>query len=155
MSRESIAKALKRLREQSGLTADQVGELVGKSGKTVNAWENNRGQPDAEILIKLCDIYDVGDILSEFRDDTPKYEISLSDREKAIIIAYRTHPDMQHAVDTLLGLNIDSNVFSSLDDRSVVYRAARSSDNHEDEIISISKERIQKLKDAPETDEDL
>jgi len=51
MSRESIAKALKRLREQSNLTADQVGLLVGKSGKTVNAWENNRGQPDAEILI--------------------------------------------------------------------------------------------------------
>ena len=47
MSRESIAKALKRLREQSGLTADQVGAMVGKSGKTVNAWENNRGQPDA------------------------------------------------------------------------------------------------------------
>jgi len=32
MSRESIAKALKRLREQSGLTADQVGAMVeGKS----------------------------------------------------------------------------------------------------------------------------
>ena len=53
MSRESIAKALKRLREQSGLTADQVGAMVGKSGKTVNAWENNRGQPDAEILMQL------------------------------------------------------------------------------------------------------
>lgn len=69
MSRESIAKALKRLREQSNLTADQVGLLVGKSGKTVNAWENNRGQPDAEILMQLCDIYNVKDILAEFRDD--------------------------------------------------------------------------------------
>lgn len=69
MSREYIAKTLKRLREQSGLTADQVGELVGKSGKTVNAWENNRGQPDAEILIKLCDIYKVENILAEFREN--------------------------------------------------------------------------------------
>lgn len=70
MSRESIAKVLKRLREQSGLTADQVGGMVGKSGKTVNAWENNRGQPDAEILMQLCSIYNVEDILAEFRDES-------------------------------------------------------------------------------------
>ena len=70
MSREAIAKALKRLREESGLTADQVGALVGKSGKTVNAWENNRGQPDAEVLMQLCDIYNVKDILAEFREDS-------------------------------------------------------------------------------------
>ena len=34
---------LKRLREKSGLTTSQVGELLGKSGKTVNAWEHNHG----------------------------------------------------------------------------------------------------------------
>ena len=53
MSRDYIASTLKRLRETTGLTADQVGAMIGKSGKTVNAWENGRGQPDAEILIKL------------------------------------------------------------------------------------------------------
>lgn len=67
MSREQIALVLKRLRTNTDLTADEVGKMVGKSGKTVNAWENNRGQPDAEILIKLCDIYNVSDILSEFK----------------------------------------------------------------------------------------
>ena len=40
MSRETIAKVLRRLRMQSGLTANEVGEMIGKSGKTVNAWEN-------------------------------------------------------------------------------------------------------------------
>lgn len=69
MSREYIAKKLKSLRERSGLTADQVGALVGKSGKTVNAWENNRGQPDAELLMLLCDIYNVTDVLAEFREN--------------------------------------------------------------------------------------
>ena len=68
MSREYIASVLKRLREASGLTADQVGELVGKSGKTVNAWENNRGQPDAEILMLLCEIYGVEDVLATFKE---------------------------------------------------------------------------------------
>lgn len=67
MSREYIAKTLKRLRETSGFTADEVGKIVGKSGKTVNAWENNRGQPDAEMLMLLCDIYKVDNILAEFK----------------------------------------------------------------------------------------
>lgn len=105
MSRESIARALKRLRENSGLTADQVGAMVGKSGKTVNAWENNRGQPDAEILIKLCDIYNVGDILSEFREDNSGCSISLSEHEKKLISAYRDKPEMQPAVDRLLAID--------------------------------------------------
>ena len=105
MSREYNAQALKRLRENSGLTADQVGAMVGKSGKTVNAWENNRGQPDAEILIKLCDIYNVGDILSEFREDNSGCSISLSEHEKRLISAYRDKPEMQPAVDKLLGID--------------------------------------------------
>lgn len=78
MSRESIAKALKRLRENQGLTADQVGAMIGKSGKTVNAWENNRGQPDAEMLMQLCKIYNVENILREFQD-VPEIVSSNSD----------------------------------------------------------------------------
>ena len=67
MSREQIANALKRLRKTSGLTADEVGKEVGKTGKAVNAWENNRGQPDIETLIKLSDIYRTENILRSWR----------------------------------------------------------------------------------------
>lgn len=93
MSRESIAKVLKRLREQSGLTADQVGAMVGKSGKTVNAWENNRGQPDAEILMQLCSIYNVEDILAEFRDESSNAVDFLSQNTKT--------PDHEGQVSTI------------------------------------------------------
>lgn len=105
MSRKYIAKQLKRLREQSGLTAAQVGEAVGKSGKTVNAWENNRGQPDAEILMKLCDIYNVTDILSEFNPEKGENNITLSLHEIKVITAYRDDPSMQVAVDRLLNVH--------------------------------------------------
>ena len=77
MSREFIAQKLKELRQKSGLTADEVGKRIGKSGKTVNAWENNRGQPDAEILIALCDIYEVDDILKNFGKINPQQQISI------------------------------------------------------------------------------
>ena len=102
MSREQIAVTLKRLRAESGLTADEVGRIIGKSGKTVNAWENNRGQPDAEILIKLCDIYKVDNILKEFSGSSDDNVFTLSDHEQTLILAYRDNKDMQPAVDRLL-----------------------------------------------------
>lgn len=109
MSRESIAKALKRLREQSNLTADQVGLLVGKSGKTVNAWENNRGQPDAEILMQLCDIYNVDDILAEFRDDIRAIDTNaFTTEEKEHIKKYRLLDQHgQKAVDSVLNIEYE------------------------------------------------
>lgn len=108
MSRATIASALKRLREKSGLTSNEVGEMLGKSGKTVNAWENNRGQPDAEMLIKLCDIYNVENILDEFRDPSESNEVfATSEKEKKLVTAYRSQPELQFAVDKLLGIDGD------------------------------------------------
>lgn len=117
MSREKIAQTLKRLRMKNGLTADEVGKAIGKSGKTVNAWENNRGQPDAEILIKLCDIYHVDNILKEFSDCNSN-TISLSTHEVKLVIAYRENEEMQHAVDRLL----------KIEDEVVIKIAARNGD---------------------------
>ena len=61
MSKKYIASALKRLRISSGLTADEVGAKIGKSGKTVNAWENNRGQPDADKINEIAKFFGVTD----------------------------------------------------------------------------------------------
>ena len=106
MSREYIAATLKRLREQAGLTVYQVGDLVGKSGKTVSAWENNHGQPDAEMLMKLCEIYNVDDILNEFREIKKKKDtFVLNSAEKKLILAYRSHPEMQPAINKMLDID--------------------------------------------------
>ena len=66
MSRQEIAATLKRLRNACGLTAKEVGLYVGKSDKTVGAWENGRGQPDADTLLLLCGLYRVTDVQAEF-----------------------------------------------------------------------------------------
>lgn len=62
MGKLEIAKRLKEYREKTGLTVYQVGERLGKSGKTVSAWENGRGQPDADMFLALCEIYDVNSV---------------------------------------------------------------------------------------------
>ena len=54
MIREELPVKLKEARINASLTIQIVGELIGKSAKTVSAWENGRGQPDADTLLKLC-----------------------------------------------------------------------------------------------------
>lgn len=151
MDKELIKDKLKQLRIDCKMTADEVGSLIGKSGKTVNGWENGRSQPDVETFLKLCDIYKVRNIFTEFNvkdlikntDD----EIKLSNHEKQVILAYRARPDMQNAVDTLL------NVPTLVEVKSV----ARSSDYHEMYNEKISLDDIEKLKSQkqPSSDDDL
>lgn len=117
MSRTYIAKVLKKLREAAGLTINDVGDAIGKSGKTVSAWENGRGQPDAEMLIALCDLYNVDNILAEFDEENiiaQNEHIVLSDHEKKVITAYRNKPHMQEAVDKLLEVTTE-NVHKKID----------------------------------------
>lgn len=66
MPKNYIANKLKDLRTKKGLTANEVAKLIGMSGKTISAWENNRSQPNLINFFKLCKIYNVTDILSEF-----------------------------------------------------------------------------------------
>lgn len=76
--RSVMAKQLKAFRAKSGLSAKEVGEAVGKSEKTIYAWESERGQPDADILIALCRLY--GARISDFYSDS-----TLSDDGSAFV----------------------------------------------------------------------
>lgn len=97
MPKNYISNALKRLRERTGMKADDVGKIIGKSGKTVNAWENGRGQPDAETLIKLSVIYKVENLLSEF-DELNELNRLMSDK-------YILNDDEKFVVDSMRTLN--------------------------------------------------
>lgn len=59
MTKEEIAKILKKLREESGLTQKKVAEMVGKKQQTIASWETGQSQPDANMLFVLCRTYGV------------------------------------------------------------------------------------------------
>lgn len=90
-TRAKIAALLKKYREAAGLTARQVEELTGKSYKTVSAWENGRGQPDADMFLKLCDIYNVPSISLFFGEPLPETE--LDDDEDELLELWRKATD--------------------------------------------------------------
>lgn len=94
--RRHIAQSIKRFRTSRGMSVDEVGEAVGKSGKTVSAWEVGRGQPDADTLIALCRLFgvDIADFYGESGDVTP-----LSEDEQSLVDSMRSmNPDAQRAL---------------------------------------------------------
>lgn len=92
MVRQQLAERLKQFRESNGLTIYEVGEKVGKSGKTVSAWERGRGQPDADMLLKLCEVYNVGSI-SEFYGVDNSLNMACSEAETELLTLFRSFND--------------------------------------------------------------
>lgn len=87
-TREYMAKKLREFRSASGMSVDAVGEQIGKSGKTISAWEVGRGQPDADKLVELCRLYKVK--ISDFYTSEVSQSEPTRDDETRLLKAYRT-----------------------------------------------------------------
>ena len=51
---ETIAKRLRELRKERGLSTEELGALVDRSGKTIEAYETGTSQPNGDMLVDLC-----------------------------------------------------------------------------------------------------
>ena len=94
MNQQKIGEFLKHLRNDKGLTQEQLAEHFYVSSRTVSRWETGRNMPDVEMLIELADFYDVeireiidGERKSENMDnenkETLKKVAEYADAEKA------------------------------------------------------------------------
>ncbi len=54
-----ISKNIKRLRSERGLTQDNLAEKIHITRQAVSSWENDRTQPDVEMLQRLSDVLEV------------------------------------------------------------------------------------------------
>lgn len=112
--RKQLAGKLHLFRQRAGLTAKEVGDKIGKSDKTVSGWEHGRGQPDADMLFLLCEIYGVENI-SEFYTNVAEQSASpISQDEEELLAIYRNLNKEARA--TLLGT---ARVFSSNPDMRI------------------------------------
>ena len=87
--RIALAGKLQRFRKRAGLTTIEVGKHVGKSDKTVSGWEHGRGQPDADTLFQLCELYGIKSIAEFFVDDAPNVSSDLTQREEKLLLLFR------------------------------------------------------------------
>lgn len=86
--RKQVAENIRKYRKAKGFSVEDLGTVVGKSGKTVSAWERGQGQPDADELIAICVFLGVGiaDMYSA-QQDKPR---DLSEDEERILDAYHS-----------------------------------------------------------------
>ena len=59
MNQQKIGEFLKHLRNDKGLTQEQLAEHFYVSSRNVSRWETGRNMPDVEMLIELAEFYDV------------------------------------------------------------------------------------------------
>ena len=59
MDQQKIARFLKQLRQESGLTQEQLAEQLGVNPRTVSRWETARTMPDFALLVELARRYGV------------------------------------------------------------------------------------------------
>ena len=112
MRNDNIARSLRYYRNVNHKSIDDIIAFLREhdydvSEKTIYAWENGSNQPRADILMLLCEYYQIDDVLTAFgyRDaETSFLQDPLSVSEISLIKSYREHKEMQPAVHKLLDL---------------------------------------------------
>ena len=55
----TVGKNVKRLRQNKGITQEQLGDALGISGQAISKWENETALPDITILPTLADYFGI------------------------------------------------------------------------------------------------
>lgn len=89
-SKKEIGLVIKEYRERAGLTQDGLAKLVGKKQQTVASWECGQGQPDANMLFTLFDIFGTSiDCAFGFKKTAPAKKQGLRDDEDELLRNYQ------------------------------------------------------------------
>lgn len=104
--KKNIAKVLKEYRKKNHYSVKDVSILLQERSikaapKTIYGWESGQSQPNADILLTLCELYNIENILSVFGYGDA-VDFRLSSQERALVKSYRAHPELQSAVNILL-----------------------------------------------------
>lgn len=97
-----IGIRIRKYRELRGLSQKELADLIGVSNSRVSNWEQGINRPNADIISDLCNALDVSP--SELLDIQISTD-NLSEQERKLISAYRNKPELQEAVNILLGIN--------------------------------------------------
>jgi len=152
---------LRTLRVEKNMSQEKLADLLGTSKQVISRYENNQRTPKITVVdeyAKKMNV-DINYLLDNGIENLDKQKEqtllqttaipALTAHERKVMSAYRDQPTMQPAVDRLLGITENG------EETVRVFRAARSSDNTPPGWVDMPAARLQKLRDAPESDDDL
>lgn len=100
-----VGDLIRKKRQELNLSQEELGRMVGVNRAAINKWESGRVKNlKRETIKKLSEIFNISPaLLVEPETPAPEQEV-LTVHERAVLTAYRAKPEMQKAVDTLLGV---------------------------------------------------
>lgn len=100
--KEAVSQNLLFYRKRNRMTQRELAEKLGVKHNSISSWENGINSIDIEILSKICDIFhiSINDMFSKEQAEKEYY----TEHEQNLVRQYRAKPDMQRAVNVLLGL---------------------------------------------------
>ena len=143
-----------KLCSERNVKPNQVTKEIGLSTATATDWKKGSVPRDVTMR-KLADYFGVSvEYLSGKREIVRSVPAGahiitayLSEKENKLLFAYRNMPEMQSAVDKLLGLTDENHV--------LLYEAAKSTNSYPPQMTKRDAEQWEAIKNAPETDEEL
>lgn len=83
----SLGERLKKMREEKGLTQEELGKIINVSKPSISRYEAGTNEPNNETLKKLANFFDVSlDYLMGYSDIKEPANKILSDKETTIAL---------------------------------------------------------------------
>jgi transcriptional regulator with XRE-family HTH domain len=98
-----IGVRIRKYRKAQKLSQKEFANKIGVSNSRVSNWEQGINRPDVDILSEICTVLNVSpcELL-----DVRLSPDDLNDQERHVVMQYRKKPELQQAVNILLGVNI-------------------------------------------------
>ena len=102
-----IGKTLQHLLDEKGINVNELSKMINVSNQTLySIIKRDNMKIDFEVLLKICSALNVSvEYFYSDYNNSINSNFLLTDTEKELVKAYRQRPEMQEAVNTLLGIN--------------------------------------------------
>ena len=103
--KQEIARNLIFYRKRAGMTQQELAQQLGVKHNSVSSWEKGVNAIDIDTLFAICSILglNINDMYGRYQ----LTEEAFTEREREMVARYRARPELQLAVDILLGLDTD------------------------------------------------
>lgn len=88
---KDFAATLKNSRLEAGFSQKDICDKLGVKQATFSAWETGRAEPSLDMLLKLCQLYNICDVLTAFgyRNNSQGDSLLLNPNEIDLVKNYR------------------------------------------------------------------
>ena len=91
----TIAEMIKKTRLDNNITQEEYAKKFGVTRQTVSSWENGKSLPDLQLIITICNTYNLS--LDALLNEDQKYVNKIAITQKLVRILKKTLPILDYS----------------------------------------------------------